>query len=171
MSGIHDETQQAWVRLTRADAFDQQHAKRLHSAGVPPVLWHTCEDGHQWRQQPDRGVSPSYGMAGTSIKFDGWDPARCPEPERIAMPDDHGLVRGIRCAGCGAERLPFNLLAGISCTPCELYREFCDTGHVHQPPAPVCGKPPVRTLAWRDGHWVEVVDGVDAPAGAQLALL
>jgi hypothetical protein len=173
MNGIHDEAQQEWVRLTRADAVDAELARRLHPIKVPPVLWHTCEDGHRWRQQPDGGVSPSYGMALTSIKFDGWDAARCPEPERIALPDDRGLVRGIRCAGCGEQRRPHDLLAGISCTPWELYREFRDSGHVHRAPPPICGKPPVRTLAWSEdvGNWVEVVDGVDAPAGAQLALL
>ena len=113
----HSDPQRTWASLIQQGLVDEQLARRLHPDGVPPMLWHECEDGHHWREQPDGGVSPGYALAGSSYKFPGWDPARCPEPDRIALPDDHGLIRGIRCPGCGAERLPWALLAGLSCTP------------------------------------------------------
>lgn len=160
-----------WLLATRAQSYQSAIAQQLHPVKVPPVLWHECADGHRWRQQPDGGVSPSYALAGSSFKFTGWDPARCPEPPRIAIPDDHGLARGIRCPGCGAERLPHDLLPGITSAPWERWREFETTGHVHQPPPPVCGKPPVSTRAFENGRWVPVVDGLRAEVGAQLALL
>lgn len=117
------------------------------------------------------GVSPSYGLALTSIKFDGWDPARCPEPPRVAIPGDHGLVRGITCRTCGEALLPWNLLPGISCVSWELWRAYEATGHYHQPPLPTCGRPPARTRVWSDGQWIDVHDDVIADANGQLALI
>jgi len=160
------------VRRSRQHALDHAVAERLHPAGVPPMLLHECAAGHHWREQPDDGVSPSYGLAGTSIKFDGWEPSRCPEPARLHVPGD--LVaqrRGIACASCGHIALPFDMLAGLSCTPWRLAEEFRATGHVHDPPLPACGLPAVKTMAFTDGHWVEVLDGVTAAPGEQIALL
>lgn len=160
-----------WRRHAYAAMLDQALAARLHPNGAPPVLLHECEDGHTWRQQPDGGVCPSYGMGLTSIKFPGWEPARCPEPHRLAVPGDWGLVRGIRCAGCDELRLPHDLLAGLSCTPWLLMDEFRATGHFHTAPPPVCGTPPVITRMWSDGNWIPITDGVLAAPGDQLSLI
>jgi hypothetical protein len=161
-----------WLQHTRGQAVDGALAERLHPLGAPVELLHTCAHGHQWRQQPDGGVSPSYGLAGTSIKFDGWDPARCPEPPRWHVPGDPaGLCRGIVCSDCAEVLRPAELLPGVSFAPWELRRAFDATGHLHLPPLPACGLPAARTRAWRDGHWIDV-DPVDLAApGDQLALI
>jgi len=166
-----DRLTEEWVRRSRDHALDHALAERLHPSGVPPMLLHECADGHRWREQPDGGVSPSYGLAGTSVKFDGWEPSRCPEPERLDVPGDPIARRGIACASCGHLGLPFDMLPGLSCTPWLLAEEFRATGHVHEPPRPACGLPAIKTMAFTDGGWVEVLDGVTAAPGEQIALL
>lgn len=82
-----------------------------------PIV-HTCTDGHSWREQPDGGVSPSWGMALTSIKYSGWDPRTCPEPERHQADNDvSGLVRGVRCPDCEEIAVPSDIYPGIRCSP------------------------------------------------------
>lgn len=161
-----------WRDLTLAQSLDRALAEQLHPHRLPDVLLHTCAHGHQWRHQPDGGVCPSYGLALTSIKFPGWDPARCPEPPRWHAPGDPaGLCRGIVCRDCAEVLRPSDLLPGVSCTPWELKRAYDATGHFHRPPLPVCGLAPARTRAWRDGHWIDVDPVALAATGDQLALI
>jgi hypothetical protein len=129
-----------------------------------PQLLHVCEDGHSWREQPDGGVSPSWGMALTTIHFDGWNPRRCPEPER----DEN---RQITCQGCGTKFYIGHGTPGVMCDPWN-FDERC------QPAPPVCGKPPIATRAWlvpkgeKHGRWVDfdLADGQMVEVGAQLDL-
>ena len=109
-------------------------------------LIHECEDGHSWREQPDGGVSPSWGMALTSVKYPGWDPTLCPEPKR----NRDGTIT---CAGC---RTRFYIAHGTPGVMCDgwNYDERC------QPAPPACGKPAVKTLRWdhsaKAGGWIDV---------------
>jgi hypothetical protein len=109
------------------------------------VYLHTCEDGHSWQEKANGTVSPSYGLGGTEYSWPGYDPATCPEPEQLIDP---GWAPRIQCPECGKKGMPHELLAGLSCSPWELFEEEKRTGHVHTPPLPVCRKPPVSTLRW-----------------------
>lgn len=113
-----------------------------------PTLLHYCEHGHSWTEQPDGGVSPSWAMAGSSIKYPGWDPRCCPEPKRVN--------RQIKCEGCGERFYAGHGTPGVMSDPWN-YNPKC------QPAKPVCAKPPVQTFLWveRKGRtfsagWVEV---------------
>lgn len=128
-----------------------------------PQLWHTCEDGHNWREQPDGGVSPSWGCALTSVHYDDWNPRRCPEPHR----DGDGRIE---CAGCGEHFYIGHGTPGVMCDPWN-YDERC------LPAPPECGKPPARTRAWlkapgeKYGGWVDLDDPNDVVLpGTQLEL-
>jgi hypothetical protein len=162
--------------------------RSLHSAfndcdKQPPII-HTCADGHSWREQPDGGVSPSWGMALTSIKYPGWHPRCCPQPELHQAPGDWpALLRGVRCPECEEIALPFDIYPGISCTPWTIVERFREIGHICQPPEPTCGKPPVSsrkwaktTLAGADGKryqgysWVPIDLESGVAAGEQIGL-
>lgn len=104
---------------------------------LPPdesVLWHTCVDGHSWREQPNGTVAPSWGGAGTEVAFPGHDPARCPEPER----DGQGRYE---CPGCHGRFHGGHGTPGVMCDPWN-FKPGC------LPPPPACLKPAVSTLRW-----------------------
>jgi hypothetical protein len=111
------------------------------------ALLHTCDDGHSWTQQPDGGVSPSWGYGLTSVKYKGWDPALCPEP--IRNPD-----RTYTCVGCGGDFYTGHGTPGVMCDPWN-FDKRC------KPPEPACGKPAVETRVWvagergKGGGWVD----------------
>jgi hypothetical protein len=116
-------------------------------------ILHSCEDGHTWREQPDGGVSPSWGCAGTSIHFPGHDPRCCPEPAR----DESGQFT---CPGCDGKFYSGHGDRGVMSDPWN-FDERCS------PAPPACGKPPVRTRVWNTaaGRWDEYAD-----IGEQLTL-
>ena len=145
------------------------------------TLLHTCEDGHNWNEQADGGVSPSWGFGLTSVKYPGWDPRACPEPERgwsryddEFRADQGDVHHGYKCPTCSAVHYVGGCLSGVRCDPWNA-TEKCE------PPAPVCGKPPVTTRRWVAGigrgenrtaaGWVVVVgDPAELQPGEQGAL-
>lgn len=149
-----------------------------------PTIRHWCEDGHYWTEQPDGGVSPSWGYGLTSIKYPGHDPKTCPEPERgHSIYDGHGPYHGYQCPTCLTVHYCGGCLRGVRTDPWNTPDPEC------APPAPACGKPAVRSAEWKrvrrllpvDGDpartamrwtqaWVPVRDGIAAEDGEQLAL-
>ncbi len=102
------------------------------------ALLHYCEDGHHWTEQPDGGVSPSWGFGLTSIHYPDWRGDMCPEPERgYSRYANGGPDHGYRCPTCGE----VHYVGGCN-------HNFMPVKPPHEEPPPVCGKPPVRTLAW-----------------------
>lgn len=97
-------------------------------------LWHTCPDGHKWREQPDGTVSPSWGLAGTHFEFPDHDPASCPEPLR----DDAGCYE---CPGCHGRFGGGHGTSGVRCDPWN-HQPGCS------PPPPACLKRASTTLRW-----------------------
>lgn len=134
-----------------------------------PALSHTCEDGHHWTEQPDGGVSPSWGGGALSIKTYDQPADRCPEPERRFSRGEHGPTHGYKCPTCG------EVYYAGSCRPA------CHAGGGDPdcaPPAPACGKPPVDTKRWDDGGrgrpggWVPLEGGTArAAAGRRVTFL
>lgn len=125
--------------------------------GDPHGVLHYCEDGHHWTEQPDGGVSPSWGFGLSSIHYDQ-PPDRCPEPARgwSIYDDEHdptargdesvdGLHHGYKCPSCGAVHYVGGCGMGVRSDPWDAHDPPCE------PPPPACGKPPVRTLHWRRG--------------------
>lgn len=104
-------------------------------AGAMTRYAHTCEDGHSWVEQEDGGVSPSWGMGLTSVRFEQ-GPRACPEPAR-----DDGRYE---CGGCGGRFYMGHGTPGVMSDPWN-YDPRC------KPPEPACGKPPVRTERWVEG--------------------
>lgn len=111
-------------------------------------LLHYCADGHHWTQKLDGGVGPSWGFGLTSIHYEGWANDRCPEPQRgWSIYDDEydptgaNMHHAYRCPTCGDKHYIGGCLMGVRIG-------FDKTKDKCVPPEPVCGKPPVRTMAW-----------------------
>lgn len=128
------------------------HAERDGPHGV----LHECADGHTWVEQPDGGVSPSWGYGLTSVQYDQ-PPNRCPEPKRgwsiydkKFRADQGDAHHGYRCPSCGAVHYVGGCGMGVRCDPWNTADPPCE------PPKPVCKKPAVRTLYWLDGDWTQV---------------
>lgn len=155
-------------RIAREAAWS---AKGWHhvSGTTDGQLLHRCEDGHEWREQPDGGVGPSWGYGLTSIHYPDWPQDRCPEPERgwSRYTDERNGEHGYKCPSCGEVHYCGGCGMGVRFDPWNTPEEACD------PPPPVCGKPPVQTLRWSAhrrgkgiGGWVDL----EPQPGEQLAL-
>lgn len=133
-----------WAGATMSDYIA---VKPLAPGGSP--LRHTCPDGHNWTEQPDGCVSPSYGLGGTRLTWEGYDPKTCPEPERgwsiysDAEGNEVGPSHGIKCPSCGAVFYTGSCEGPRGTTYAEQF-----SGGVCEPPAPACRKPAVATARW-----------------------
>lgn len=134
---------------------------------------HFCEDGHSWVEQPDGGVSPSWGYGLSSIRYD--QPAdHCPEPQRgFSRYDDGGPDHGYQCPTCGEVHYCGGCGMGVRCGLPPEGAPVC------RPPDPACGKPAVRTLHWRTGNarhgisagWFDPNEAYEPQPGEQMALV
>jgi hypothetical protein len=125
---------------------------------------HVCEDGHRWTEQPDGGVSPSWGFGLTSIKYEAHDPRTCPEPERgHSRYEGSGPYHGYQCPTCGAVHYIGGCLMGVRCDPWN--------GTDCEPPPIACGKPSLHVRRWdsKQGGWVSA-DPDQTDLGAQAVL-
>lgn len=141
--------------------------------GRPHGVLHECEDGHHWVEHPSGRVSPSWGFGLTAILYD--QPSdRCPEPERgYSRYENGGPDHGYKCPTCGEVHYVGGCGMGVRSDPWEAKDPPCE------PPAPACGKPPVRTLRWRRGDhrhgivggWFDPSEPIETRPGEQLALI